>query len=227
MTSSPKTTKSQLFSWCLYDWANSVLATIIFTFIFSVYFTRGIVGDEVLGSAYWGYTVGIAGLIIAVLGPILGAISDTLGPRKPLILTLSILTMISTACLFFMAPDPVFIMPTLILVGIATIGFELAQSQYNAMLTDIAPPNKVGRISGWAWAMGYFGGLVCLILALTGFVGLGDGTGFLGITDEDSINVRATAPLAALWFLIFALPLFLFVPDRIKIKRQAGLSIRH
>lgn len=209
--------------WCLYDWANSVLATIIFTFVFSVYFARSVVGDETLGSAYWGYAIGIAGAIIAFGGPILGAISDALGPRKPLFLLLTVVTIISTGAMYWVLPDPSYTIMALILVAIATIGFELAQAQYNSMLSDIASPKMIGRVSGWAWAMGYFGGLICLVIALFGFIGLGDGTGFLGITEDYSLNVRATCLLAALWYLFFAIPLFLFVPDREKLPRQKGL----
>ena len=213
-----------VLSWCLYDWANSVLATIIFTFVFSVYFARGVVGDETLGSSYWGYAVGIAGALIALAGPILGAISDALGPRKPLLLFLTAITILSTAAMFWVLPDPSYIMIALVLVGISTIGFELAQAQYNAMLTDIAAPENMGRISGWAWSMGYFGGLICLVIALIAFIGMGDNvTGFLGISDQQSLNVRATCLLAAIWYLVFALPLFLYVPDRAKLPRQKGL----
>ncbi len=219
MTSSKKT----IFSWCLYDWANSALATIVFTFIFAVYYARSIVGDETLGSAYWGYAIGIAGIIIAILGPILGAISDAYGPRKPLLGTLTAITVLSTTAMFWMLPEASFIWMSLILVGIATVGFELGQSQYNAMLTDITSPTRTGRISGWAWSAGYFGGLTCLVIALAGFIGFGQGTGFLGISEEDGLNVRATCLLAAMWYLVFALPLFLFVPDRPKIPHRRGI----
>ena len=213
----------RILAWCLYDWANSVVATIIFTFIFAVYFARGIVGDETLGSAYWGYTIGIAGGIIAISGPILGAISDAFGPRKPLLGLLTIVTILSVAAMTFMPPDPSYTYFALILVGVATIGFELAQAQYNAMLGDVAEPSKIGRVSGWAWSMGYFGGLICLVIALVGFVGMGEGTGALGITEEDSWNVRLTCLLAAIWYLVFALPLFLYAPDRPKQPRHKAL----
>jgi len=225
-SSSPqKATKFQIFSWCLYDWGNTVLGTIIFTFIYSVYFARGIVGDETTGSAYWGYAVGFAGLFIAIMGPILGAVSDIIGRRKPILLALTLLAIIPTALLFWMAPDPVYILPTLALVMIATIGYELTQSQYNAMLADIAPADKMGRISGLGWGLGYFGGLTCLVVALVGFIGLGDSGGLFGVSEENSTHVRATALLAAGWYAIFALPLFLFVPDR-KTLSHTGSVIR-
>lgn len=212
-----------ILSWCLYDWANSVLATIIFTFVFAIYFSRGIVGDEVLGSAYWGYTIGIAGGIIAILGPVLGAISDAYGPRKPLLGLLSVVTILATVLMFWALPDPSYTMYALILVGIATIGFELAQAQYNAMLSDVAPADKVGRVSGMAWSMGYIGGLVCLVIALVGFVGLGDDGGALGLSSSESLDVRATCLLAAAWYAVFAIPLFLYTPDRSKTPHHRGL----
>lgn len=215
--------KRPVLSWCLYDWANSVLATIIFTFVFSVYFSRSIVGDETIGSAYWGYAVGIAGGVIAVAGPFLGAVSDAWGPRKPLLGLLTLVTIVSTVAMFWALPDVSYTLYALILVGIATVGFELAQAQYNSMLADIAPVGKIGRVSGWAWSLGYFGGLVCLVIALTGFIGLGDGGGFLGLSGDDSVNVRATCLLAAGWYAIFALPLFLYTPDRVRIPRRKGL----
>lgn len=210
-------------SWCLYDWANSVLATIIFTFVFAVYFARGIVGDETVGSTYWGYAVGIAGGVIAITGPVLGAISDAYGPRKPLLAILSGITIVSTIAMFWAMPDPSYTLYALVLVGIATIGFELAQAQYNAMLGDVAPPDKIGRLSGWAWSLGYFGGLTCLVIALVGFIGLGEGTGLLGLSAEQSLNVRATCILAGVWYLVFALPLFLYTPDRARIPHRKGI----
>lgn len=215
--------KRPVLSWCLYDWANSVLATIIFTFVFSVYFARGIVGDETYGSALWGYAVGVGGLIIAVTGPILGAVSDSYGPRKPLLGLLSGITILSVIAMFWALPDPSYTLYALVLVAISTVGFELAQSQYNAMLGDVAPPDKIGRVSGWAWSLGYFGGLVCLVIALMLFIGLGDGTGMLGIAEENSLNIRATCVLAAIWYAVFALPLFLYTPDRAKIPQRKGV----
>jgi UMF1 family MFS transporter len=140
-----------LISWCLYDWANSVLATIIFTFIFPIYFSRNIVGNEELGSTYWGYVIGFSGLFIAIIGPILGSITDTYGPRKVIFGSLTFITIVATLALFWALPDSNFIFYALIFVAIATIGFELAQAQYNAMLPDIAPPKMIGKLSGISW----------------------------------------------------------------------------
>jgi UMF1 family MFS transporter len=217
--------KHPTLSWCLYDWANSVLATIIFTFIFAVYFSRGIVGDEILGSIYWGYAIGISGAIIAILGPILGAISDAFGPRKPLLCFLTTITIVATMAMFWAMPDPSYTLYALILIVIAMVCFELAQAQYNAMLADIAPPDLIGRVSGWAWSMGYFGGLLCLVLALVFFVGLDDEGGLIGLSESKDLNIRATCLLAAVWYAVFALPLFLYVSDRPMLTRKKGVLI--
>jgi len=215
--------KRPVLSWCLYDWANSVLATIIFTFVFAVYFARNIVGDETHGSALWGYAVGVGGMIVAVTGPILGAITDCYGPRKPLLAVLSGVTILLVGAMFWALPDPSYTVYVLILVALSTVSFELAQAQYNAMLGDIAPSDKIGRVSGWGWGMGYFGGLVCLVIGLLFFIGLGDRAGWLGLSEDNSLNIRATCILSAVWYLVFALPLFLYTGDRAKIPRRKDL----
>ena len=97
-----KTTSTRgLFSWALYDWANSAFPTVILTFVFSAYFTRAVAPDEITGSQVWGTVIGGGGLLIAILGPILGAASDQTGRRKPWILAFSLLCILSTALLWF------------------------------------------------------------------------------------------------------------------------------
>jgi UMF1 family MFS transporter len=201
-----------LAAWCLYDWSSSAFNTVIGTFIFSVYFARGIYGDETGGAALWTYTLGAAGLIVAVLSPILGSIADRGGRRKPWLFAFMMNTVIATALLYFARPDEAYIVYALALVVIAAITFELATVFYNSMLPTIAPDNMTGRISGWGWAMGYMGGLgslaLCLVLLIqtdTPFFGL--------VGTDDAQNVRATVLVVALWYFVFALPLFFLTPD--------------
>lgn len=194
------------FSWCLYDWANSVIATIIFTFVFPVYLSENIIGDPIKGSSLWGYTTGIAGIIIALTTPIMGLVADSYNLKNKLIIWLSLLTFIGTVALFFMMPDPSYMVIALILGGLVTIGFEQAQALYNATLPDIAPKQLWGRLSGQAWAMGYWGGLACLAIALFGFIGLGDDGGFFQISPENDLPIRSTFLLTAGWYCVFAIP---------------------
>ena len=208
------TSTLSITSWCLFDWANSAFNTVIGTFVFSVYFAAGIWGDQTEGSAAWSYAIGLSGLAIAVLSPILGAIADHSGPRKPWIAGLVAITVALTALLWFAEPDPSFILFVLVVVGVANVTFELSGVFYNAMLPSVAPPGKMGRVSGWAWGLGYAGGLVCLVLALLGLVGLGETPAWIVLPTDGSENVRATALLVAVWFAVFSLPMFLFTPDR-------------
>ena len=205
------TTRRAVFSWCLYDWANSAFNTVIGTFVFSVYFARGIYGDETAGSAVWGFALGAAGLGVALLSPVLGAIADNSGRRKPWLAVLVALTLLPTAALWYAAPDKSMVPFALACVIVATIAFELANVFYNAMLEGVAPPGMIGRVSGWAWGLGYAGGLGCLVVALLGFVQ--PDAPWFGLSKEGAENIRATAVLVALWFGVFSLPLFLYTPD--------------
>ncbi len=219
----PAADRLGIFSWCLYDWANSAFSTVIGTFVISVYFARSIYGDATAGASAWGYAIGISGLVVAILSPFLGAIADHAGRRKPWIGVFVTLTILPTALLWYAEPDRSFVLFTLMTVGLANVAFELAGVFYNAMLPDIAPRPYLGRVSGWAWGLGYAGGLTCLAIALFGFTGLdGDSAGFLGLPEENSENVRATAPLVAIWFAVFSLPLFFLTRD----EPDSGLSIR-
>jgi len=208
----PQRMRTGAFSWALYDWANSAFAAVIVTFVFATYFSQAVAIDEVTGTAQWGWAMTVSALLAAVLGPTLGAIADAGGRRKPWILVFTWLCVLATALLWFVEPDPAFVLMALTLVAIANLGLDMAGVFYNAMLTDLAKGDRLGRLSGWAWGLGYFGGLTCLVIALFLFVQT-DQPPF-GLDKETAEHVRATAPLVALWLLIFSLPLFLFTPDR-------------
>lgn len=207
--------KKSIFAWCLFDWGNSAFSTVIVTFVFSVYFSRGIVGDDISGSAQWGYALALSGILIALLSPPLGAIADDYGARKKFLTFFAMICVIPTALLWFAVPDPAAsnVLMVLTLVVIANIGFEISLVFANAMLPHIAPPAMLGRISGWAWGMGYFGGLFCLVIALTCLIGIGDMKPLLPLPQENSEHMRAIGPLVALWFFIFMLPMLVFTKD--------------
>ena len=200
-----------LISWCLFDWANSPFPTVIITFVFAAYFTEGIVGDTVRGTVLWGYAMAASALAVALLGPVFGAIADVGGRRKPWLLACSAVTILGALLLWFAAPEPSHAMWALAVVAIANAGFELGMVFYNAMLPGLASAGRVGRLSGWGWALGYAGGLACLVIALFGFVEA-DPPPF-GLDAGQAEHVRVVAPLAALWFAAFGWPLFAFVPD--------------
>jgi UMF1 family MFS transporter len=201
-----------LLAWCLFDWANSPVPTVVITFVFASYFARGIVGDEVSGTALWSWGLAASGILVALLAPIVGSIADAGGRRKPWIFVCSALTVVTTALLWFAAPDPSWTFYALFLVVLVNMGFELGMVFYNAMLPDLASGGRIGRISGWAWSAGYFGGLACLILVLYGLI-LAEPPPF-GLSNEQAEDVRAAMPLLSIWFIVFGWPMFAFTADR-------------
>ena len=209
-----------LVSWALYDWANSAFPTVIITFIFGTYFTKGIAIDEITGTSQWGYALSASAIFVAILLPIFGAIADQSCSRKPWLLLFTLISVFATSLLWFAKPDPTFLLWALILTGVANFSFEAGMVFYNSMLPDIAPTNRLGRVSGWSWGFGYAGGLCCLLVALLGFVQTD--TPWFGVGKEDSANIRATTILVAIWFLIFSMPLFFLTPD----KRSTGIKLK-
>jgi UMF1 family MFS transporter len=195
-----------LVSWASYDWGHSAFPTVVETFLFAAYFTRQIAPDPIQGSAQWGMTVGCAGLIVALSAPLLGAIADQGGRRKPWITFFTFLCAAATAFLWFAKPSAEYAVFALLLVGIGTVAAECAFVFYNAMLPTLAPPERMGRWSGWAWGIGYCGGLTCLAVALLLMSRVGSDA-------TQSADVRAAFPLAAAWLIVFSLPLLLITPD--------------
>ena len=218
----PKTTRG-LVSWALYDWANSPFATLIVTFVFSVYFSLGIVGDEIRATQLWGNAVSISALIIAVMAPILGAIADAGGPRKPWLLGFTALCVVGSAMLWGAGPEERFIAWALIWFVIANVGFEFGVVFNNAMLPDLVSRSRLGRWSGWAWGLGYIGGLAAIIVALVAFVQAEQP--LFGLDKEAQEHVRVVGPLAAAWLAVFAIPLFLWTPDRSRTGAALGQQI--
>ena len=213
---------SALLAWCLYDGGNSAFTTIIVTFIFSVYFARSVVGDVTRGSALWGYGLAAAGVLIALLSPVLGALADHYGARRRLLTIFSFLCIAAIAALYFVAPAPGFILPGLILLAVAAASSEIALVFFNAMLPDLADGDRLGRLSNWGWACGYIGGLLSLALALFFCVGLAGHRPLLPLPQNHLQQIRATALLAAGWYGLLMLPLLIVGPDR----PRTGLGVR-
>ncbi len=209
-----------VFSWMLFDWANQPFHTLIVTFIFAPYFAATVVGDPVRGQALWGLAASLAGFAVAILAPALGAIADRTGRRKRWVAAFSVPFV--AGCLGLWIATPAMAHPAIALVffGLAFVGAEFGQIFTNAMLPVLGPRSAIGRISGSGWAIGYLGGLVALLAVLaflapapgreTTLIGIAP---ILGLDSAAGEPERATGPLSALWYLVFAAPLFLFTPD--------------
>lgn len=222
-------------AWCLYDWANSPFITIVVTFVFSAYFVEavapgGIAGEagqtaaKAVASADWLFMQGLAAAIVAVLSPILGAIADRAGRRKPWLAVFTVTVALASLALWWVRPLAEDSLYLLWCVGIAVVAFEMGVVFYNSMLPGLVRDEWLGRISGWAWALGYLGGLACLILVLYGFVQAAEPP--FGLQKAEAEHVRVTGPVVGLWILVFALPLFMFVPDTPATGKSLGRAVR-
>ena len=217
-------------SWMFFDWATQPYFSLITTFVFAPYFATRVAADAATGQALWGFATASAGLVIALMSPVLGAIADASGRRKPWIAGFGALFVIGACVMWIGKPgDPALILPLLIAYGLATIGVEFATVFNNAMMPTLVPPDKIGRLSGSGWALGYVGGILSLIVVL-GFMAASPTSGktlfgltpILGLDPATFEGDRIAGPLSGLWFIVFVLPMFLFTPDFV-----ARVSARH
>ena len=207
-------TRGRIFAWGVWDWGSAAFNAVIVTFVYSVYLTDS-VGKELPGgitaNTGLGWSLGIAGFFIAVLAPVTGQRADAGGRRK---LSLGIwtgLTVLSMFGLFFVKDDYHYLWFGLLLMGLGSIFFEFAAVSYNAMLHQVSTPANIGRVSAFGWSMGYFGGIVLLLICYVGFIA--PEVGWFGVTGEDGLKIRMVALFAAAWFAISAIPVLLKVPE--------------
>ena len=204
------TSRKTIWSWALYDFANSSFTTLTVTFIYATYFTLGIAENETEGTRQWSMAIAITAFVVAVLSPYLGALADRGGLRKQFLATSTIICVAGSILLFF--PQEGQVGFALAVFVITNIAFEMGNVFYNAYLPDIAPAEQIGRISGYGWGLGYLGGLLCLVAALFGFVQTD--APILGFGTDNGENIRATNLLVAAWFALFSLPIFFLVKGK-------------
>ncbi len=221
--------------WYAFDWASQPYATLVITFVFAPY-VQELIGDGSRAQALWGYGVAAAGLVIALLAPILGSVADRGGPRVRMgfLWAFSVAYVVGASGLWFAAPGDFDLARTLMFFGLGLIGMEMATIFVNAMLPEVAPRAEIGRVSGTGWAIGYAGGLVALVAMLALFAESAE-TGrtligiapVLGLDPETREGTRAVGPLAALWFAAFMVPFFAWVRPGPARGMPVGRALRH
>ncbi|MBN2572534.1 MAG: MFS transporter, partial [Ignavibacteriales bacterium] len=194
-----KPNNKRIFIWALFDFANTSYSIVVVTFLFAVFFKEVIAEGKPIGDLYWGSGILISMLISAFISPILGAISDHSAGKKRFLLTFTLLCIISTALLFFVGRGDILL--ALFLFVLANIGFEVGLVFYDSFLPEITEEKNYGRVSGYGYAAGYLGSLATLGLVYP-FVKAG-------------MN-NITFPISALFFFVFALPIFLFLKEKRK-----------
>lgn len=210
--------RKRIWGWFWFDWASQPYNTLILTFVFGPYI-KSLIGDGAEAQATWGFTVGAAGLCIALLAPILGAIADTSGNRLHWIWAFSVMYVVGSAGVWMAAPGMDNLTFALVMFAIGLVGMEFATIFTNSMLPDLGTREEIGRISGNGWAFGYIGGLLALIIMLTLFAESPQGKTLIGIDPILGLDpatregTRFVGPLTALWYVVFMVPFFLWVRD--------------
>ena len=216
--------RKQVVSWAFWDWSNQPYNTVILTFIFTALYllTDAFLPANIASlpdgdpakdaglatlSSGLGYAVAIAGLAIAWIAPVLGQRSDS-GGRKRFLGIATIAVALTMFALFFVEADPKFFVLGIALVAAGSVFSEIAGVNYNAMLVQVSTPKTVGKVSGLGWGLGYIGGIVALVLVVVAY-----SFDWFGLPAEDGLPFRLVAVGCAIWSIVFAIPLFLNVPD--------------
>ncbi|MBT2501331.1 MFS transporter [Curtobacterium sp. ISL-83] len=254
MTASPtaaaaapqRTDRRALVSWALWDWGSAAFNAVVTTFVFSTYLASRAFVDPTLvadtsaagraavdrelahNAAVVSTTLAIAGIVVALIAPAIGRLADSTGHRKRSVLIATIGVTLSIAGMVFVAPSQPFLLLGAALLGIGTIAYEIACVGYNAMLGQVAPGERTGRVSAIGWAAGYFGGIVLLVVLLVLCIQDFGGDGVAGLLRLPATvatgqwDVRVAIGIAAVWLAVSSVPLFLTVPEAAPIRTGRG-----
>jgi UMF1 family MFS transporter len=211
--------KRGIWGWVMFDWAAQPFFTVVTTFVFGPYFVARLTDDPISAQATWSNMATVSSIIIALFSPILGSIADQSGARKPWIAFFAAIKIVSLLFLWFAAPGSPIILPIVCMI-FASIAAEFSIVFNDSMMPRLTNPQNVGRISNLAWGLGYLGGMVVLIAVVT-LLAANPQTGLtiagikplFGLDPATGEDARITGPIAAIWYLLFILPMFLLTPD--------------
>jgi MFS transporter, UMF1 family len=214
-----KVSRRGIWGWMLFDWAAQPFFTVVTTFIFGPYFVSRLTDDPVSAQAAWSNMATVSSIVIAILSPILGSIADQSGARKPWIASFALVKIISLLMLWFAAPGSPLVWPITFMI-LASIAAEFSIVFNDSMMPRLVSRDDIGRISNIAWGLGYLGGMIVLIAVVT-LLAASPETGLtligipplFGLDPALGEDARITGPLAAIWYLLFILPMFFFTPD--------------
>ncbi len=228
-TVAPTRKRGQVFSWALWDWGTSAFSVIITTFVFPIFIVQALfaadkASEAGLESAFsWAYVA--SGIVVALVAPVLGQRADRSRKTKTWLGVNSFVVGLACILMVFLVPDSGFFVFGLVLYAIANVFYEFAFVNNNTVLVQISNPQNIGRVSGFGWGLGYIGGIVALLVVLLGFVGLGEGTGIFGITQDGQLNVRMAFLFTGLWVILFTIPVLVGTPKAPALDMGKPLSL--
>lgn len=210
-----KARASQVWSWALWDWGTSAFSVVITTFVFPIFIVQELFssdGNTTVLDANFTWAFVASGFIVAILAPVLGQRADRSRKTKTWLGLNTFIVGLATILMVFLIPDSSHFAIGLILYVIANVFYEFAFVNYNTVLVQITNPRNIGRVSGFGWGLGYVGGIIALLVVLAGFVGLGEGTGIFGITQDGQLNIRMAFLFTGLWVILFTIPVLVGTP---------------
>ena len=213
------TSRRGVWGWMLFDWAAQPFFTVVTTFIFGPYVVSRMATDHAAGQAAWAYGIAAAGFVIGILSPVLGSIADQTGPRKPWIGFFAVIMIVALTLLWFAEPGSSLVL-VIAVFSLASVAAEFSIVFNDSMMPRLVPKSEIGKVSNIAWGLGYLGGMIFLIFVIA-LLAASPETGktligvppLFGLDPLQGEDARITGPLAALWYLVFILPMFLFTPD--------------
>lgn len=220
LPSSSPLRRLRVWSWIGFDFAAQPFFTVVLTFVFGPYVVAHLAADPARGQSAWALGAAATGLLVAVLSPVLGHLADRRGPVKPALALLASLQVAACLALWWAAPGSP-LLPVMIAVVLAGVAAELSVVLNDTLLPSLVPRASLGLVSNIAWGTGYAGGILALVATL-GLLAADPTSGLtliglpplFGLDPAGFEGARAAGPLAALWYLAFVWPMFLFVPDR-------------
>ncbi len=229
----PTPARGQVAAWAAWDWGSAAFNAVVTTFVFTVWLVSSAFAEPgadvaevtALHSQWLGWGLAAAGVLVALTAPALGTLADAGGRRRPLLAVTSAVVGACVLALWFVRPAEGAMTQAVLLgitlLAVATIAFEIASVAYNALLLQISGPRTIGRISGIGWGAGYVGGIVLLLILYVGFIQ--PDVGWFGVTSDGGLDIRVSMLVAGLWFLVFAVPVLVVVPDH----RRPGAPPAH
>lgn len=206
VTTRGRASRREILGWAMFDFANQAYTLLIITVVFGDLFTRVIVvgegGDHRLGNLLWSAALSTSYLLVVLCAPVAGAIMDYTASKKRFLFASYLLTVIATASLYFVAPG--YALLGVLLLIVSNFGYSIGESFIASFLPDLGPPEDLGRISGFGWALGYLGGMASAVFVL---LVLGE------VSEENFEKIRWVGPWAAGFFLVAAIPTFLWLRE--------------
>ena len=200
-----KLRRREIFGFMMFDFANSSYTTVIITAVFNAYFVRAVVNEANRGELLWAISLSISYFLVMIFGPVFGAMADQAGRKKRFLFVTYLLCVVFTALLFFVKPG--YVVFAMVFVVLSNVGYAASENLVSSFLPDIAGEKEMGRISGYAWSFGYVGGLLSLVICLLII-------SFYKPAGNETLPIRLSALVTALFFGVAAIPTFLWVRER-------------